>query len=166
MDEVIGFSIVAGVVILVSIIIIVFKKAFKVKRSKMETVLTSEVNRAKRAGRSLGFVLIEICNSVPRGISEYLPGRTLMVNIFENAIRNTDMLERTDFRIYSIILTETREREGAVIAKDRIHNIAKEMGWGDIKIGLSSFPEDGGTAKELISSAAKDGQIMKSSKMK
>ncbi len=139
--------------------LVVFKKVIKSNRSRMARYLGNEVSRAKRAGRSLGFLLIEIDNSVPRGTSEFLPGRTLMVTLFEDAIRNTDMLERTGFRLYSIILTETNQLEGSLVVKERIKNLAKDKGWGEIKVGLASYPDNGGTAQELIDFATGDGGI-------
>jgi GGDEF domain-containing protein len=138
---------------------LVFKKMLKSNRNRMVRYLGREVERARRAGRSLGFLLIEIDNSVPRGTSELLPGRTLMVTLFEDAIRNTDVLERTAFRIYTIILTETNHMEGSQIVKERIRRVATEKGWGKIKIGMASYPENGDTAEDLINFATKDGGI-------
>jgi hypothetical protein len=153
------YFVIALFVIFTIAVLIVFKKVIKSNNNRMARYLGIEVSRAKRSGRSLGFLLIEIDNSVPRGTSEFLPGRTLMVTLFEDAIRNTDMLERTGFRLYSIILTEINQSDGSLIVKERIKNLAKDKGWGEIKVGLASYPDDGVTAQELLDFATKDGGI-------
>jgi hypothetical protein len=153
------YFVIALFVIFAIAVLFVFKKVIKSNSNRMARYLSVEVSRAKRSGRSLGFLLIEIDNSVPRGTSEFLPGRTLMVTLFEDAIRNTDMLERTGFRLYSIILTEINQSDGSLIVKERIKNLAKNKGWGEIKVGLASYPEDGVTAQELLDFATKDGGI-------
>lgn len=138
---------------------ILFKKVMKSKKRSMAKYLGMEVARSRRAGRSLGVVLMELGNDVPRGASEFLPGRTLMVSVFENNLRNTDMLERTGFRVYTIILTETQQLEGSLVVKKRLEKVAADRGWGQVKIGLASYPEHGDTAEALMEYAIQDGNI-------
>lgn len=157
--KVVVISAVVALTLIIIGVVFVGKKILQSSRRRTVKFLKMEVARAKRSGRSLAVLLLEMDNSVPRGVHEFLPGRTLTVSIVSDTIRETDFLERTGFRVYTVILTETNHIEGAMVVKRRMIETAEQKNWGEIKLGLASYPENGNTAKELLDYAVKDGGI-------
>ncbi len=128
-------------------------------RRALLATLDLEINRARRAGRRLGFLLLKLPLTVPANLQGVLPGQMLTVQTIRRSVRATDLIKRIGYRLCSILLTETREADGPQKVRQRLLQVADEYTWPAIKIGFASFPDDAETAKELIDIARKSGDI-------
>ena len=115
-------------------------------------MVQEEINRSKRFGLSFGVLAVEVNNSVPRGLSKVMPGKTLSFHLMEKNLRGYDRIIGPVLRRYFIILPQA-EKGGVAVVKQRIHDIAKREKWGDISIGAALYPENGNNAKALIERA-------------
>jgi hypothetical protein len=112
--------------------------------------IETEISRSKRFGYQFGVLTVELNNSVPRGLSKLLPGRTISFHILQDNLRLYDrIIESGQRRRYYIILPET-DGNGIEAVKKRIYRIAKEQKWEEVIIASVLYPDDGATSKDLL----------------
>jgi len=130
---------------------------FKDKRKKQELgveidLINEEIGRSKRFGFSLGVLVVELNDSVPRGLSKVMPGKTISFHVLKRYIRVYDKVVGPFLRRYYIILPQT-DKNGVNAVKQRVYKLAEEHKWGDVLIGTAVYPEDGKTPKALLDKA-------------
>jgi len=108
-----------------------------------------EIARSKRFGFHFGVLAIEVNDSVPRGLSRIIPGKTISFHVLENNIRVYDKVIGPIVRRYFIILPQTSEK-GICVVKKRVHKIAVDHRWGNLRIGTACYPIDGNNALSLL----------------
>ncbi|MBI5374380.1 MAG: hypothetical protein HZA77_03030 [Candidatus Schekmanbacteria bacterium] len=129
---------------------------YSAQKTMTKNLLVSEIERAKRHGHRTGIMIMDIEDSVGRGIHYFLPGRTVNVEHVEKEIRKSDQFLQVDYRRYKVVLSHITADNSANIIKDRLLKIAEEKKWPDIKIGVATYPTDGESAESLINSAIAD----------
>ena len=116
-------------------------------------MIEEEINRSKRFGFHFAILVVDVSHSVPLGLSRLFPGKTLSFHVLRKNLRLYDKVIDLSYRRYHIILPQA-DRQGADAVKKRILTLAQANRWGDIKIGIAVFPEDGETATFLLTKAA------------
>ncbi|OGL39613.1 MAG: hypothetical protein A2149_02160 [Candidatus Schekmanbacteria bacterium RBG_16_38_11] len=144
------------VAILLALILKVQKNFFTSSKRTMKKNLASELSRAKRFNYKTGLLILDVKTAVPRGVHNFLPGRTIDVESLQSKLREYDQVIKMNFRRYKVILSQIAADEDSETIKKRLLATAAEMKWGEIRIGVASYPKDGETAEELIKAAEKD----------
>ena len=130
-----------------------FFERFKTTKLKLEAELIErEIHRSKRFGYTFSLLVLEVTNSIPRGLSKLLPGRTLSFHTLQKNLRPYDKIVNSLVRRYYIILPQTNKIASDKI-KHRIYEMAEYYKWGDINIGIATYLDDGNDAKSLIKAA-------------
>ena len=130
-----------------------FLEKLKTNKLKLESELIErEIYRSKRFGYTFSLLVLEVTNSIPRGLSKLLPGRTLSFHTLQKNLRPYDKIVDSIIRRYYIILPQT-DKINSEKVKSRILEIAEHHKWGDINIGISTYLEDGENAKSLLNAA-------------
>jgi hypothetical protein len=134
-----------------------FGSIFRKKKLKSETkAVYKEINRSKRYGFHFGVLVVQVNNSIPRGLSKTLPGRTISFHIMESHLRYCDSLMLGNFfRTYYIILPQT-PKFGVMAVKRRLNKLSWEKNWGNLAIGVATYPEDSDDPRELLELAIED----------
>jgi hypothetical protein len=115
-----------------------------------ERMINSEISRSKRFGFRFGVLTVEVSHTVPRGLSNILPGRTISFHILKKNLRSYDQVIGFDlWRRYYVILPQT-DKNGIEVVKTRIYRIAEKEKWGDISVSSVFFPDDGNDSKGLL----------------
>ena len=127
------------------------KKVFEVELRSIE----EEIHRSKRFGYQFGVLIVEVNNSVPRGLSRVMPGKTVSFHVLERNLRGYDRIIGPDMRRYYVILPQT-DPEGVRTVRERLARLAGEQNWGDISIGSAIYPDHGLKAKALLDRANAD----------
>lgn len=129
-------------------------KKFKLK--KEIKAIEKEISRSKRHGFHFGVMVLQIDNSIPRGLSRTLPGKTISYHVVESHLRYCDSIMLGNFfRTYYIILPQT-PKFGIQAVKARMIKLARGKSWGSLAIGVAFYPEDSDDPRELIELAAED----------
>ncbi|MDF1590263.1 MAG: hypothetical protein P1P89_02010 [Desulfobacterales bacterium] len=128
----------------------------KIKFKKEIKAIEKEISRSKRFGFHFGVLVLQVDNSVPKGLSKTLPGRTISYHMVESHLRYCDSIMLGNFfRTYYIILPQT-PRLGIKAVKGRLSRVAREKNWGPIAVGAAFYPEDSDDPRELIELAVED----------
>jgi len=114
--------------------------------------INEEIGRSKRFGFNLGILVVELNNSVPRGLSKVMPGKTISFHVLEKYIRERDKVIGPFLRRYYIILPQT-DKNGVSAVKKRVHRLAEEHNWGDMLVGTAVYPENGESPRALLDKA-------------
>jgi len=115
-----------------------------------ERMINSEISRSKRFGFRFGVLTVEVSHTVPRSLSNILPGRTISFHILRKNLRSYDQVIGFDlWRRYYVILPQT-EKKGIEVVKARIYQIAEKEKWGDISVNSVAYPDDGNDSKGLL----------------
>lgn len=114
--------------------------------------INEEIGRSKRFGFNLGILVVEPNNSVPRGLSKVMPGKTISFHVLEKYIRERDKVIGPFLRRYYIILPQT-DKDGVSAVKKRVYKLAEEHNWGDMLVGTAVYPENGGSPRALLDKA-------------
>jgi len=132
-------------------ILFLFGRRYKKKKLKKEIkAIWKEISRSKRYGFHFGVMVIQVDNSIPRGISRTLPGRTLSCHTLESHLRYCDKIMIGNFfRTYYIILPQTPKLGLTAIAR-RLNKISREKNWGTLAIGSATYPDDSDDPRELL----------------
>jgi hypothetical protein len=130
-----------------------FGNSLKKRHFKSEIkVIDEEINRSQRFDLNFSLLVVDISHSVPRGLSKLLPGNVLSFHLLQKYIRSYDNIIGPHRRRYYIVSSQT-DRKGASAVMQRIYDLAEEHKWGDLKIGMAIYPEDGKTSQALLSKA-------------
>lgn len=122
----------------------------------MKNNLAAEISRAERYNHKTGLLIVDVKSGVPRGVHYFLPGRTIDVETIQNKLRGHDQVIKMNFRRYKVILSQIAADDNPEKIKERLLKVAEEKGWGDARIGVSSYPRDGQTADDIIKAAEKN----------
>jgi len=114
--------------------------------------INEEIGRSKRFGFNLGILVVELNNSVPRGLSKVMPGKTISFHVLEKYIRERDKVIGPFLRRYYIILPQT-DKDGVSAVKKRVYRLAEEHNWGDMLVGTAVYPENGESPRALLDKA-------------
>lgn len=114
--------------------------------------INEEIGRSKRFGFNLGILVVELNNSVPRGLSKVMPGKTISFHVLEKYIRERDKVVGPFLRRYYIILPQT-DKDGVSAVKKRVYRLAEEHNWGDMLVGTAVYPENGESPRALLDKA-------------
>ena len=157
-----SFILVPGIVAIIIVIValsFVFinqQGLYLTTKKMMRKNLEAEISRAERYKHKTGLLILDVKNVVPRGVHYFLPGRTIDVESIQNKLRGHDQVIKMNFRRYKVILSQIVADDNPEKIKERLIEVAKEKEWGDIKIGVSSYPRDGQTAEDIIKAAQRD----------
>ncbi|MFC1817330.1 response regulator [Thermodesulfobacteriota bacterium] len=128
----------------------------QVIQSKEETLrverefIDQEINRSKSLGCSFGVLALQVGQSVPRGLSKLLPGKTISCHPFEkDFLQIDDSIAKTRYRKYYVVLSQTDEN-GVRSTKEKIIELAKAHKWGDVAVNAAVYPKDGDTSYKLL----------------
>lgn len=121
--------------------------------------LDTEISRAERAGRVVGFMLVQIPVPISGKLLAALPGETLAIQTFKKTLRRTDLVRKLSGSVYSVLLTEISDVSGPDVVKQRLLDKSRENNWAEIKIGIAAFPRNGKSAEALYEAAETDGDI-------
>jgi len=131
-------------------------RTHKFRLKKEIKAIDKEISRSKRFGFHFGVLVLQVDNSIPRGLSKTLPGRTISYHVVESHLRYCDSIMLGNFfRTYYIILPQTT-KFGAKAVKGRLTRFAREKNWGPLAVGAAFFPEDSDDPRELIELAVED----------
>jgi hypothetical protein len=115
-----------------------------------ERMINSEIGRSKRFGFQFGVLTVEVSHTVPRGLSNILPGRTISFHILRKNFRSYDQVIGSYLRRrYYVILPQT-DKNGIEVVKARIYQIAEKEKWGGISVSSVAYPDDGNDSKGLL----------------
>ncbi len=129
---------------------------FGSRRRRIRQALEIEIGRAKRFNYHVGVLILEVAETVSRGVHDHLPGVTVNVKHFRSLLREYDMVIRTNLRRYTVVLPHLEASESAPLVRDRLLATAHSQDWGAINIGLAIFPQDGVTPRELLQAAERN----------
>ena len=130
-----------------------FFKKNKTQKLKLEIeLIEQEIHRSKRFGYSFSLLILEVTNSTPRGLSKFLPGKTLSFHVLKKNLRQYDKIVNSLIRRYYIMLPQTG-KSGSEKVKKRIIKIGELHKWGKVNFSMATYPEDGANAKTLIEKA-------------
>lgn len=128
----------------------------KMKLKRELKAVNKEISRSKRYGYHFGVLVLQVDNSIPRGLSKTLPGRPISCHVLESHLRYHDCLMLGNFfRTYFIILPQT-PIFGVLAVKRRLDRLAREHSWGSVRMGTAAYPEDGDDAKILLEISIED----------
>jgi hypothetical protein len=117
--------------------------------------INEEIGRSRRFGFNFGVLVVEVDDSIPRGLSRLMPGKTISFHVLKRNLRNHDKVIGPFVRRYFILLPQTGEN-GVRAVEERLHQLAEEHRWGRIRVGAAAYPEDGSTSVALLEKAAGD----------
>jgi len=133
-------------------------------RNKLEEDLEAETNRARRYGRPLTLLIVDIdwfkkyndCHRQAKG-DELLKK---LAGILTGNLRNTDRVYRYGGEEFAILLPETNKENALVVAERLQETIEQEEFEGEtvsqpdkkitVSIGVASYPNDGNFKDELL----------------
>ncbi len=126
-------------------------------KSYFEESLLIEVERAKRYGRSVSLMFLEVTPLAPLGPKENEVA-TQVAEILSNSLRRVDVICRLSANRYGIVLPDTANHTYGIIGK-RIFKYYKQL-MGDqppvfINLSASTYPEHVGNHLELYENADK-----------
>lgn len=128
----------------------------KIRLRREIKAIEKEISRSKRFGFHFGVMVLQVDNSIPKGLSKTLPGRTISYHVVESHLRYCDSIMLGNFfRTYYIILPQT-PKFGIKAVKRRLSRFARENNWGPLAVGAAFFPEDSDDPRELIKLAVED----------
>ena len=116
-------------------------------------LINEEIGRSKRVGSNFGVLAVEVNDTVPRGLSKVMPGKTISFHVLKRHLRSNDRVIGPFVRRYFIILPQTDER-GIRTVEARLHRLAEEQDWGEIRVGVAVYPADGRKPTALLDKAA------------
>lgn len=149
-------------VVVFLLVVIAFVLSSRKRRSKRDKLIkkaiTSEIARAERFSSRVGILILEVRESVPRGVHYLVPGVTMNVEHISKHLRKYDTVLKVRRRRYTLLLPEAETMDAPSIVKKRIEKIAEENKWGDVNIGIATYPEDGETPEELLRKAYYDAR--------
>jgi diguanylate cyclase (GGDEF)-like protein len=134
---------------------------------EFKEVLKSEILRSKRFRRSFSLLMIDVdffkhyndSNGHPQG--DILLKK--LAELIQDNFKDTDIVARYGGEEFAVLLLETGEKSQAVLVAERLRGMVdwckfpKEEtqpgGKVTVSIGVSSYPEDGGTVNEMIQAA-------------
>lgn len=151
--------IVVAVVLVITFIFWYRNRLFESSRRTIKRVLEREIERADRYYYAMGLLILELSESIPRGVHRFLPGTTIDVEHLERHLRRYDVVVKTDVRRYTALLPQTAAADGTVAVRRRLEKVAQEQGWGEVRIGVATYPQDGRTADELLQAALDSGRF-------
>lgn len=157
-----SFILIPGIVAIIIVIVALYflfinqHELYLTSKKMIRKNLEAEISRAERYKHKTGLLILDVKNGVPRGIHYFLPGRTIDVESIQNKLRGHDQIVKMNFRRYKVILSQIAADDDPEKIKDRLIEVAKEKKWGDIRIGVSSYPRDGQTAEDIIEVAQRD----------
>jgi len=114
--------------------------------------IDEEISRSNRFDFSFGVLVAEVSHSAPKGLSKFMPGKTLSFHLMRRYIRGYDKFYGPFFRRYYIILPQGN-RTSVNVVKERIFKLAQEHNWGRVAVGTAVYKEDGKTAQALLGKA-------------
>lgn len=137
---------------------------FNVRR--LETVLSDEVNRARRYGRPVAFLMVDVDNlkvyNDTLGHPQGDVALSQIASIMDSATRDVDKVFRYGGDEFCVVLPETGSGEAAVVAEKIRRAVAdfhfageEKIGGGKvtISVGTAAFPDDAASESELIGKA-------------
>jgi hypothetical protein len=126
-----------------------FKGGEKKRFESRSRLIDQEISQSKRFNHTFSILAIEISDSVPRGLSKILPGKTISYHVLEKNLRLYDRIISSSFRKYYVILPQS-DKNAVQAVMARIQRLAEKHGWGNISIRTASYPKDGDTSKSLL----------------
>lgn len=130
----------------------IFKRSKRHLKVESKTI-DNEINRSKRFGFNFGVLAVEVPQTVSRGLSSILPGRTISFHVMQKHIRRYDTIVQSLHRRYYVILPQT-DKTGVGVVSEKIKKLSSDYGWGNISIGSAVYPQDGTTAEKLLEKSA------------
>lgn len=127
---------------------------------RIRSALDAEINRAKRFTYHIGVLIVDVADSTPRGVHDYLPGMTVNVRHVRSLLREYDVVIKTQVRRYTVILPHLDLSESAHVVKNRILDTARDQNWGSVNVGVAIFPEHGLNCRDLLRRAEEDLKLM------
>lgn len=126
------------------------------QRRRVLKALDVEINRAKLFHYYFGILILDVAETIPRGVHKHLPGVTVSVSHIQSLLRDCDAVTKTSLRRYAVILPHLEAGESADLLRDRIQFTARLHNWGTVNVGIAIFPEDGLVSRDLLRAAEKD----------
>lgn len=118
--------------------------------------LDGRVNKIKQSAEKFSLLMIDIDNFKMFNDSQgHLAGDKLlrdMAKLFQGSVREEDSVFRYGGEEF-IVFLDFVDKEGAVIAAERIRSLVALYEPVTVSIGISTFPDDGQEIQELISRA-------------
>ena len=134
-------------------------------RRSFDTIIANELNRAKRYGREFSLLMIDIDHfKIVNDDFGHMAGDTILRTLAEKLsgqLRSNDHLARYGGEEFAVILPET-PLDMAHLLAERVRTSVGEQDYEvgntspvyiTISVGVSSFPEQAETIKELILNA-------------
>ncbi len=119
--------------------------------SRLALRLTQEVDRCGRAGEKIVLALLRFPPMSPFDFP-FFPSHRSVVDDLKRRFRTYDLIERTGFATYVVLLPGTDEI-GVVAIRERLMKAARrELRWR-VQVGVSVHPEDGLTPGILLDHA-------------
>jgi hypothetical protein len=126
---------------------------------KVEKLLNSEINRARRFQFAIGILELEVQEKFAQGIHYLLPGATINIELLKGEIRAYDQVIKTAIRRFSVVLPSIKTSTDADVVRKRILDTAQREQWGAVNIGIAVYPFDGDNAHEILKKARRDTEI-------
>ena len=124
----------------------------------LHQILDREIARARRYPGHLALAMIDVDNFKKYNDQHgHMAGDELlksMTNLFTRALRNLDMVFRYGGEEFCILLVET-DKKGALLACERILELARMSLGTTISMGIADFPDDATEKDVLIDKADK-----------
>ncbi len=136
----------------------------------LKQLLTKEIKRSKRQGRSIGVLCLNIdhLGLINFHLGKQLADRAIdyVAQKIKIALRDIDLLFYAENGEFVIILPETQQSHSLLVA-ERIKNMVREetcpsVGRITVSVGVASYNESGDTASELLDQA---NQAMRMAKL-
>ncbi len=124
----------------------------------LKQLLTKEIKRSKRQGRSIGVLCLNIdhLGFINSHLGKQLADRAIdyVAQKIKIALRDIDLLFYTDNGEFVVILPETVQAHSLLVA-ERIKNMVREetcpsVGRITVSVGVASYNESGETSGELL----------------
>jgi diguanylate cyclase (GGDEF)-like protein len=135
-------------------------------RRFLEKRMEEELNRSERNGLPLTVMLIDLDNfKIYNDVCGHIAGDRALkkaAQVLRNSVREMDVVTRYGGEEFCVLLPGTTKREAIFVAERVRRGIESELFSGEehlpqgrltTSIGLSSFPEDGFTATDLINAS-------------
>ena len=110
--------------------------------------LRAEIKRAERFNYKICVVLLEFPQKLPRRIHSSLQS-VLPEAVIEAETREYDLVSRIDERMIFLALPYQSKTDMLPVIRERMCNIAESRKWGDFKMGMTLYPDDGMEADEV-----------------
>lgn len=136
------------------LMIIRSRKQVPMEMDEIMKRLKTEIKRAERFQYKVGLIILEFTQQSPRKIQTSLQS-VLPEESIKKETREYDLIYKLDRNKFFLALPFQTDKDIVPVIGSRLKDISIARKWGQFKIGISLYPDDGSIMEELLEASMK-----------